>query len=102
MVIIQQLRVRTENYFDKSAPTLFKKHTMIAYGNTNYIIASNIKRARQLTSFLGHKAYEPGTETFRKVVAHFGEHIVAEDGTINRRVLGGIVFGDQVKMKELT
>lgn len=50
----------------------------------------------------GHKAYEPGTDTFHKVVAHFGQHIVAEDGTINRRVLGGIVFGDQAKMKELT
>jgi len=58
--------------------------------------------AVKLTHYLGHKAYEPGTDTFRNVVAHFGEHLVAEDGTINRKILGGIVFGDQAKLKELT
>ena len=43
-----------------------------------------------------------GRETFRQVVATFGEDIVAADGTIDRRVLGGKVFGDAAQLKRLT
>ena len=32
----------------------------------------------------------------------FGKEVVGEDGTINRRVLGSIVFSDPEKMKQLT
>ena len=51
---------------------------------------------------LGHQTYEPGTETFAQVVREFGEEIVAEDGTINRQVLGGKVFGHPDGMVRLT
>ena len=51
---------------------------------------------------LGHQTYEPGTATFAQVVAEFGEEIVAEDGTINRQVLGGLVFGHPDGMGRLT
>jgi phosphopantetheine adenylyltransferase/dephospho-CoA kinase len=51
---------------------------------------------------LGHQTYEPGTETFAQVVAEFGDEIVAEDGTINRQVLGGLVFGHPDGMGRLT
>lgn len=51
---------------------------------------------------LGHQTYEPGTETFRAVVAAFGDELVAEDGTIDRRVLGGKVFGKPEELKRLT
>jgi len=50
---------------------------------------------------LGHEAYAVGTACFNKVVEHFGSDIVAEDGSINRRALGQIVFGDPAKMREL-
>lgn len=50
---------------------------------------------------LGHEAYAPGTACFDKVVGHFGSDIVAEDGSVNRRALGQIVFGDPGKMREL-
>ncbi len=43
---------------------------------------------------LGHKAYEPGTECFGKVVEAFGEEILDEAGKINRAALGRKVFGD--------
>ena len=51
---------------------------------------------------LGHQTYEPGTETFAQVVVEFGNEIVAEDGTINRQVLGGLVFGHPDGMGRLT
>lgn len=51
---------------------------------------------------LGHRTYEPGTDTFAAVVATFGEDLVADDGTIDRRVLGGKVFGKPDELKKLT
>lgn len=43
---------------------------------------------------LGHEAYLPGTDAFRRIVETFGPEVVATDGTIDRRVLGATVFGD--------
>ena len=43
---------------------------------------------------VGHEAYKPNTETWREVVAAFGEQILTTDGEIDRRRLGGIVFSD--------
>lgn len=51
---------------------------------------------------LGHKTYEPGTDTFEAVVETFGREIVAGDGTIDRRALGGKVFGKPEELKRLT
>lgn len=50
---------------------------------------------------LGHRAYAPGTSCFQKLVDNFGPSIVAEDGSINRRALGTIVFSEKAKMQEL-
>ena len=51
---------------------------------------------------LGHRAYEPGTDAFDAVVREFGEHIVAADGSIDRRALGGEVFGKPDRLEALT
>jgi phosphopantetheine adenylyltransferase/dephospho-CoA kinase len=51
---------------------------------------------------LGHRTYDPGTDTFKAVVATFGDDLVAPDGTIDRRVLGGKVFGKPDELKRLT
>ena len=51
---------------------------------------------------LGHRTYDPGTETFQAVVAAFGADLVAPDGSIDRRVLGGKVFGKPDELKRLT
>jgi dephospho-CoA kinase len=51
---------------------------------------------------LGHRVYEPGTAGFQKVVNAFGHDIVAKDGTIDRRVLGGKVFGAPEQMERLS
>lgn len=51
---------------------------------------------------IGHKVYEPGTSGFQAVVNEFGHDLVAADGSINRQILGGKVFGDPTQMKRLT
>jgi dephospho-CoA kinase len=51
---------------------------------------------------LGHRTYEPGTETFKAVVHAFGDDVVAADGTIDRRALGAKVFGRPDELKRLT
>ena len=51
---------------------------------------------------LGHRTYEPDTEAFRKVVEAFGDDIVGDDGQINRRALGGKVFGNPGELDRLT
>ena len=51
---------------------------------------------------LGHRTYDPGTDTFAAVEKAFGDDLVAPDGTIDRRVLGGKVFGKPDELKRLT
>lgn len=50
---------------------------------------------------LGHRAYVKGTPGFDKVVEAFGQHIVGEDGEINRKELGKIVFGSKDDLQRL-
>ena len=84
---------------------------MITIGLTGGIASGKSSVAEHLRSLgavvidadrLGHRVYEPGSPGFEKVVNAFGHDVVAEDGTINRRVLGGKVFGDPEQMKRLT
>ena len=51
---------------------------------------------------LGHRAYDSGTQAYYDVIATFGEDLRAEDGSIDRRVLGKKVFGDPAQLKKLT
>ena len=51
---------------------------------------------------LGHNVYAAGTEAFQQVVETFGSDVVGSDGEVDRRVLGGKVFGDPAQLKKLT
>ncbi len=51
---------------------------------------------------LGHRTYEPGTDTFASVVRMFGDKLVAPDGGIDRKALGARVFGQPDELKKLT
>lgn len=51
---------------------------------------------------LGHRVYEPGTQGYLKVIEAFGEDIVGPDNHIDRKKLGGIVFGNPDQLKRLT
>jgi dephospho-CoA kinase len=50
---------------------------------------------------VGHEAYQPGTETWKEVVVAFGQEVVAADGSIDRKKLGAIVFGDPEALTRL-
>ena len=50
---------------------------------------------------VGHQAYQSGTETWKDVVAAFGQEVVAADGSIDRRKLGTIVFGEPEELERL-
>ena len=47
---------------------------------------------------LGHEAYLPGTKGFDQVVGAFGEEIVGDDGFVDRKKLGPIVFSDPANL----
>lgn len=46
------------------------------------------------TDKVGHRVYAPGSEGFTRIVETFGRAVVAADGTIDRKKLGAVVFGD--------
>ena len=47
---------------------------------------------------LGHMTYETSTVTYSRVVEAFGTGVLAKNGSIDRKALGGIVFSDPDKM----
>ncbi|SET78983.1 dephospho-CoA kinase [Salinibacillus kushneri] len=50
---------------------------------------------------ISRKVVEPGERAYQTIVKTFGEKILYEDGTINRKKLGSIVFTDNTKRKQL-
>ena len=50
---------------------------------------------------LGHEVYAPRSEGWHAVVDAFGDGIVADNGEIDRRALGGIVFSDEMELQKL-
>ena len=50
---------------------------------------------------VGHEAYAPGTPGWREVVEAFGVGVLDADGRIDRKRLGGIVFGDEQARERL-
>ncbi len=50
---------------------------------------------------VGHEAFKPDSEIWRKVVAAFGRQIVTSDGNVDRKKLGNIVFGNPESLSRL-
>lgn len=50
---------------------------------------------------VGHEVMEPGTSCHEQIVQAFGKGILAEDGSIDRKALGAVVFGDAEKIETL-
>ncbi|MCO5214873.1 MAG: dephospho-CoA kinase [Thermomicrobiales bacterium] len=48
-----------------------------------------------------HELITPGMPLLRALVDHYGDSILADDGSLNRKALGAIVFSDPVKLAEL-
>ena len=49
----------------------------------------------------GHEVYLPNTDGLREVVAAFGEDVLLASGEVDRRALGGKVFGNPEAMAKL-
>ena len=72
-------------------------------GVTGSIACGKSVLCRHLANFHGakhidadrhvHTMYEPGKPAFDRIVAQFGDGVVGEDGYIDRKALGDIVFG---------
>ena len=80
-------------------------------GLTGGIAAGKSTAAAQLASkgarvmdgdVLGHRAYEPETAAFARIAATFGADVVGADNRIDRKLLGGKVFGNPDALKQLT
>lgn len=50
---------------------------------------------------VAHQVQLPGEECYQKVVDTFGKEILNPDGTIDRKILGKIVFDDPEKLEKL-
>ena len=50
---------------------------------------------------LGHRVLDPINPGFHKVVETFGKEILHPDGTVNRKLLGRIVFSDSQRLMQL-
>ena len=47
---------------------------------------------------VAHELMEPGQASYQAIVEHFGQEILLEDGHIDRKALGAIVFSDEKKL----
>ena len=79
-------------------------------GLTGSIGTGKSETARQLEALgasiisadqVGHEAYTPNTEAWEQVVAAFGDDILQDDGEIDRRKLGAVVFSDPGQLEKL-
>jgi len=50
---------------------------------------------------IGHEVYSPGRPAWQEIVNEFGHDVVADDGTIDRKKLGPIVFSDPKNLAAL-
>ena len=50
---------------------------------------------------IGHEVYRPGTPVWEQVVAAFGREVLGEDGQVDRRKLGQLVFSDPKARRRL-
>jgi len=69
----------------------FVGHTLLELGAERYIDADAVV----------HHLYEAGQPIALKVGEGFGSGMLAEDGSVNRKALGNIVFQDADKMRQL-
>ncbi|MEA3362252.1 MAG: dephospho-CoA kinase, partial [Thermodesulfobacteriota bacterium] len=50
---------------------------------------------------IARQVVEPGTPGLAKIVDYFGSQVLADDGSLDRKKLSDIVFGDMEKRKKL-
>lgn len=74
----------------------------IATGKSTVVKMLRAKGAHHIDSDeVYHDLIAPGMPLLAKLAKHFGDEILADDGSLNRKALGAIVFSDSSKLKEL-
>lgn len=53
------------------------------------------------TDKVAHRLQEPGEGCYGEIVSHFGDQILKDDQTIDRKALGAIVFADESELQIL-
>ena len=48
---------------------------------------------------VGHLLMEPGMECFQRIREHFGERVIAEDGSLDRAAVARIIFSDKKELE---
>ncbi|MCD8338490.1 MAG: dephospho-CoA kinase [Lachnospiraceae bacterium] len=71
------------------------KSTLLSYLNEYY--GACILEADKI----GHQVQQPGETCWRRITEIFGREILKEDGTIDRGLLGAVVYADRKKMEQL-
>ncbi|MFB9330122.1 dephospho-CoA kinase [Paenibacillus aurantiacus] len=74
----------------------------IACGKST-VSAMLVRRGAQLVDAdkVAREVVLPGEPALDEIISLFGQGVIAEDGTLNRRELGSIVFADADKLKQL-
>jgi len=68
------------------------------------VIASTLKKRGcyiHQADCIAHEVMKPGRPVWQEVARHFGSRILNPDGTINRRLLGQIIFSNKVEREFL-
>lgn len=65
------------------------------------IMQENFSLKLVMTDALGHLAMKVGTESYKKILSEFQADILQENGEIDRKKLGEIVFKDENKLDKL-
>ncbi|CAG9860581.1 unnamed protein product [Phyllotreta striolata] len=74
----------------------------IASGKTG--VTSHVKNLGAETincDLIGHDCYKPGKPCYEELIREFGQQIIAENGEIDRKVLGSIVFKCKEDLEKL-
>lgn len=75
----------------------------IASGKTTAALHLERRGAHRIDADrLGHLAYEPGTAAHRAILDAFGQEVAGENGRVDRRALGALVFAEAGALERLT
>jgi len=50
---------------------------------------------------IAHEIQQPGQKAYKQIIEHFGKTVVNDDGSINRKALGAIIFSNPAERRAL-
>ena len=97
-----QEKVSTKKHKQRSPPYIIGLTGGTCSGKTSIATYLATKGAHIINcDRLGHEAYKPDTPAYNQLIERFGNVILSSNGTINTKILGGIVFSDKDQLNIL-